>query len=145
MSNSKDTQKVVIIKQFNSILKSIVSKLNYTIRSAESELMVSNIAILIRNDPTFILDNNDRLWSYKQKLMDIQTDNGYDWEILRTLDLSQEVDLEGNLINDEGNKVIELIRSIILTKMSEEERIEIYEDVINLYREIAKFRIIAQT
>ena len=144
MSNSKDSPKVLIIKQFNSILKSIVSKLNYIIRSTESELMVSNISILIRNDPTFILDNNERLWSYRQTLMSIQTDNGYNWEILRTLDLSHEVDLEGNLINDEGNKIIELIRNTILSKMSEEERIEIYEDVINLYREIAKFRIISQ-
>jgi hypothetical protein len=132
-------EKYVIMTKFNKIVKAIVAKLNYIMKSSTSELMVTHVDIVIRNTPNFLIENNDKAWRYNDLLLQIKKGDVYNWDILNTIDFRQETMLDGTKLEDDIVSMMENVRTVILS-VSENERITIFKDVIELYRQIALFR-----
>uniref|UniRef100_A0A6C0BBH7 Uncharacterized protein n=1 Tax=viral metagenome TaxID=1070528 RepID=A0A6C0BBH7_9ZZZZ len=132
-------EKFAIMSKFNKIIKAIVSKLNYIMKSPTSELMVTHVDIVIRNTPNFLIENNEKAWRHNDLLLQIKKGDVYNWGILNTIDFGQETSIDGSKLEDDIISMMENVRSVILS-VSETERILIFKDVIELYRQMALFR-----
>jgi len=131
-------EKYVIMTKFNKIIKILVAKLNYIMKSSTSELMVTHVDIVIRNTPNFLIENSDNAWSYNDLLLQIKKGDVYNWDILNTIDFRQEI-IDGRKLEDDIVLMMENVRTVIFS-VNENERVTIFKDVIELYRQIALFR-----
>lgn len=119
------------VTDFNGTVKTIVNNLYAKNKNFELEKLQTAVNALIRNTPLFMIQNSEVLWNLHKDIYAIRRDDGsYNWDIARSIPIP--ADAEPSLVSMFRN---------MFESSSEEERIEMYELLLELLVSIAHYRM----
>jgi len=125
------------VEEFNKVLKNVVTKLSLNNKTAEVDRFKKRIRTVIDITPFLIFENSiDHIWQYRKEISNIYDGHNYNWDTFYNFQVDE------SLITEDKNYVLTLISIIKETFMnaSEQEKIEVYDDLIKILEIIAIHR-----
>ena len=133
------------VLEYNKLIRQLVRKVSSIQRDAEIERIKKRLNIVVNATPFILIQYSARLWSHKSYIQDLynEENQSFDWEKLKNLNSSDVIlSTDRSHVNDEVNDIDCLFEKVKETLLAakEDERIEIYDDLMETLSVIAKYR-----
>lgn len=126
--------------EFNGIVKKLIRKLTAGNKDASIDRLAKGVRRVTDLTPLLLLeDGSPYLWEYRKNLMRVYNEKTgkYNWDVVIEADYSHH--WEGEDDSAYIKKMVDLITDAF-TNFPEDDKIEVYDDVIDLLGAIARYR-----
>ena len=123
------SDKEILAQKFNSYVSFLSKMLYEKNRSSQFETIKTAVSSAIRNVPFSLIDNSEDFWNHRNYITDIRDGDEYNWSLVDKIPIPRNAD----------TSVVTMIKDIF-NNSTQEERIEVYEILIEMLVIVAKYR-----